>query len=98
MALIMVAEQYVSSTSSWRRRIVEQVKKITFEKDVDLRIEMAVMEQLGNSVFTQAAAVDHFNDHAIGMEKDHLSALTRCVVRAYLAVRIKTCMRNVTAR
>ena len=29
------------------------------------RIEMAVLEQLGNRVFMQAAAVDHFNDHVI---------------------------------
>ena len=52
---------------------------------------MAVMEQLGNRVFTQAADVNHFNDHVIfGMEIDHFSALTRCVVRAYIAVRINT--------
>ena len=55
---------------------------------------MAVMEQLGNRVFTQAADVNHFNDHVIGMEIDHFSALTRCVVRAYIAVRIKTYMGN----
>ena len=67
---------------------------------------MAVLEQLGNRVFTQAAAVDHFNGHVIhsvvcgpfqwpchslsGMEIDHLSALTRRVVRAYIAMRINT--------
>ena len=62
------------------------MRKITFEKDVDLQIEMAVTEQLGNSVFIHAAAVAHF----IGMEMDHISALTRRVIRAYLAVRIKT--------
>ena len=36
-------------------------------------------EQLGN-VFTQADADDHFSDHVIGMEIDHLSALTRRVI------------------
>ena len=48
-------------------------------------VEMAVMKQLGN-VFTQADADadDHFSDHVIGMEIDHLSALTRRVIRAYL--------------
>ena len=40
------------------------------------KMEMAVMEQLGN-VFTQADDDDHFSDHVIGMEIDHLSALTR---------------------
>ena len=35
--------------------------------------------------------MDHFNDHGIGMEIDHLSALTRLVIRAYLAVCIETC-------
>ena len=29
-------------------RILGQVGQITFEKDLDLQLEMAVMEQLGN--------------------------------------------------
>ena len=48
-------------------------------------VEMAVMEQLRN-VFSQADADDNFSDHVIGMEIDHLSALTRQVIRAYLTV------------
>ena len=50
---------------------------------------MAVMEQLRN-VFTQADADDHFSDHVIGKEIDHLSALIRRVITAYLTVRTKT--------
>ena len=38
--------------------------------------------------------MDHFNDHGIDMEIDHLSALTRRVIRAYLAVCIKTCAKR----
>ncbi|KAK2154709.1 hypothetical protein NP493_2151g00012 [Ridgeia piscesae] len=49
---------------------------------------MAVMEQLGN-VFPQPDADDHFNDHVIGMEIDHLSALIRRVIRAYLTMKGK---------
>ena len=30
------------------RRVLGQVSQITFEKDHDLQVEMAVMEQLGN--------------------------------------------------
>ena len=30
------------------RRVLGQVGQITFEKDLDLHVEMAVMEQLGN--------------------------------------------------
>ena len=30
------------------RRVLRQVGQITFEKDLDLQVEMAVMEQLGN--------------------------------------------------
>ena len=30
------------------RRVLGQVGQITFEKDHDLQVEMAVMEQLGN--------------------------------------------------
>ena len=30
------------------RRVLGQVDQITFEKDLDLQVEMAVMEQLGN--------------------------------------------------
>ena len=47
--------------------------------------EIAVMEQVGNSVFTQAADF-HTNDHVIGMK----IGLTRRVIRAYLAMRMKT--------
>ena len=50
---------------------------------------MAVMEQLGN-VFTQPDTDDHFSDHVIGMEIDHLSALIRRVIRAYVTMRTKT--------
>ena len=42
---------------------------------------------LGNDIFMQAAGVYHFNDHVNGMENDHISALTRCVIGT--AVRIK---------
>ena len=38
--------------------------------------------------------MDDFNDHGLGMEIDHLSALTRRVIRAYLAVCIKTCAKR----
>ena len=30
------------------RRVLGQVGQITFEKDLDLQVEMAVMEQLGD--------------------------------------------------
>ena len=30
------------------KRVFGQVGPITFEKDIDLQVEMAVMEQLGN--------------------------------------------------
>ena len=65
------------------------VGHITFERNLNLKVEKAVMEQLGN-VFTQVDADDHFSDHVIGMEIEHLSALTRRVIRAYLTVRTKT--------
>ena len=32
----------------YMRRVLGQVGQITFEKDLDLQVEMAVMEQLGN--------------------------------------------------
>ena len=34
------------------RRVLGQVGEITFEKDLDLQVEMAVMEQLGNMCWT----------------------------------------------
>ena len=36
------------STFLYMRRVLGQVGQITFEKDLDLQVEMAVMEQLGN--------------------------------------------------
>ena len=49
------------------------------EKMVDLKIESAVMQQLGNGLFNNADG--HYFDYEIGQEMDHLSSLMRTVVQ-----------------
>ena len=61
-----------------------------------MRIKMEVMGQLIEFKYLRKLLLwtisKKFNDHVmvIGMEIDHLSALTRRVIRANLAVHIKT--------
>ena len=46
------AESNCRLSHFFRRRVLEQVNKKLLKKDVGLQLEMAVMEQHGNYVFT----------------------------------------------
>ena len=72
----------------FRRRIVEQGKGICFDKNLSAAIQSAVVEQLGSAVFDQSQ--EHFFDHSISIEADHLTTLLRLVTEKYVLLRLKT--------
>ena len=72
----------------FRKRVIEQVKGITTEKNLDLKIQYGVLKHLGPGVFESGRA--HFFEHTIGQETDHLSSLLRKVTSSYLSLRLKT--------
>ena len=68
--------------------IIRSEHGITTEWNISLKIETAVAEHLGNTVF-HADDAHHF-EHHIGQKRDHLSSLMRLVTRKYLNLRLKT--------
>ena len=72
----------------FRRRIVEQGKGICFDKNLSAAIQSTVVEQLGLAVFDQSQ--EHFFDHSLSIEADHLTTLLRLVTEKYVLLRLKT--------
>ena len=72
----------------FREHIVCNECGITTERNINLKIETGVVEQLGYTVFTTDNA--HYLEHHIGQERDHLSSLMRLIIRKYLNLRLKT--------
>ena len=72
----------------FKRRVLWEGKEMSFRKNLKKRIESAVLEQLGLDIF--ATSQDHFFEHALGTESDHLSALLRLITSKYVSLRLKT--------
>ena len=53
-----------------------------------VKIESALVEQFGPDIFNNVD--NHFFDHHISQERDHLTSLLRLVVKRYLNLRLKT--------
>ena len=68
--------------------IIRSKHGITTEWNISLKIETAVAEQLGSTVFHTDNT--HYFEHHIGQQRDHLSSLMRLVTRKYLNLRLKT--------
>ena len=71
----------------FKRKVITCKSGITHEKIIDLKRESAVVEQFGHGIFDDT---DHFFEHNIGQERDHLSSLMRMIVKRYLNLRLKT--------
>ena len=54
----------------FKKRVVWQDKGISREKNLDLKIQYAVLEQLGHDIFTDSPA--HLFAHSVRVESDHL--------------------------
>ena len=61
----------------FKKRVVWQDKGISREKNLDLRIQYAVLEQLGHDIFTDSPV--HLFANSVGVECDHLSSLLKLV-------------------
>ena len=77
----------------FKRRVSTCKSGITHEKNINLKIESTVVEQLGHGLFDDT---DHFFEHHIGQERDHLSSLMRMVVKRYVNLRLKACGKRYT--
>ena len=72
----------------FKRRVMTNEIGITNEKNLDLKIQSAVLEQIGVDVFPSFRT--HFYEHRIGHKMDHLSCLLRKISSNYLKMRLKT--------
>ena len=72
----------------FREKVIGQQIEISIEKNLDLKLQFAVLQQIGPGVFNSSRS--HFFDHPIGQEMDHLSALLRQIISTYLSLRLKT--------
>ena len=72
----------------FKRRVVANTIGITQEKNLDLKIQSAVLQQVGIEIFQTHST--HFFEHRIGQEMDHLSSLIQKVSSCYLKMRLKT--------
>ena len=64
-----------------------QDKGISTEKNFDLKILYAVLEQFDHDIITDFPA--HLFAHSVGVECDHLSSLLKLVTQKYLSLRIR---------
>ena len=72
----------------FKNRVLYKEKQISYEKNLELKIQYGVLQQLGPDIFTRSSG--HFFDHTIGEECDHLSSLLRLVTNKYITLRMKT--------
>ena len=80
--------QIVKATEiTFKRRVITCKSGIMHEKKIDLKIELAVVAQFGHGLFD---GTDHFFEHHIAQERDHLSSLMRMIVKKYLNLSLKT--------
>ena len=79
----------VKLTEQLFKKIVLMTKTgISFEKNIELQIQYTVLKALDRSVFPSMS--EHFFDHTIGEEYDHVTSLLSLVVQKYLNMRLKT--------
>ena len=74
----------------FKRRVLWTKKAINFQKNISLQIEMALLKQLGPTIFSNIEG--HFFDHTLIEESDHLTTLMTLELsqRSYLSMRLKT--------
>ena len=63
----------------FKKRVQWQRWGITYERNIDLKIQYAVLKQFGTGVFHESSA--HFFQHTIGVESNHLTSLLKLVTQ-----------------
>ena len=71
----------------FKNRVLFTDKQI-YEKNLELKIQYGVLQQLGPDIFARSSASGHFYDHTIGEECDHLSSLLRFVMKKWWSTKI----------
>ena len=84
-----------AAEKEFREQVIEHEERITFDKNIDLKMQSAVLARLGIDVFN--VLPQHYFDHRIGEETDHLSSLLKRVVSKYIQMRLKTYGKKYTA-
>ena len=77
----------------FQRRVVDHGIGISSERNIGLKIQNAVLDIVGTSVFKHT---QHYYEHTVG-ERDHLSSLLKMVTKRYLDVRMNTYAKKYTA-
>ena len=85
----VAVQKIVKATESiFRQRVIEKQRGINYDKKLDLKIQSADLDLLGPHVFRDSS--DHYFQHSIGAESDHLSLVVRLTVKKYLSLRLKS--------
>ena len=82
LKIVKAAEVLLKKEVQWLRWV------ITYERNIELKIQYAVLKQFDPGVFHESSA--HFFQHAIGVERNHLTSLLKPVTQKYLSLRFKT--------
>ena len=82
LKIVKAAEVLFNKRVQWQRQ------GITYERNIDLKIQYAILKQFGPGVFHESSA--HFFQHAIGVESNHLTSLLKLVTQKNLSLRFKT--------
>ena len=82
LKMVKAAEVLFKKRDQWQRW------GITYERNIDLKIQYAILKQFGPGVFLESSA--HFFQHAIGVECNHLTSFLQLVTQKYLSLRFKT--------
>ena len=72
-ALPAVFKIVKAAEREFREHVIECEERITFVKNIDLKMQPAVPARLGIDVFN--VSPQHYFDHRIGQKTDHLSSL-----------------------
>ena len=72
----------------FRQRVIEEQKGINYEKKLDQKIQSSVLDLLGPHIFRDSS--EHYFQHSIGAEGDHLSSLVTLTVKMCLSLRLKS--------
>ena len=84
-----------AAEKEFQEQVIEQEGRIAFDKNIDLKMQSTVLARLGVTVFKDSS--QHYFDHRIGQETDHLSSLLKRVSSKYIQMRLKTYGKKYTA-
>ena len=82
MPSLAVLKIFKAAEVFFKKRVQWQRQRITYERNIDLKIKYAVLKQFSPEVFHESSA--YFFQHAIGVESNHLTSLICSIKMATL--------------